>query len=166
NVMADNGVIHVIDKVMMPPAEMGEPTDNIVETAIAAGNFTTLVDAVVQAGLDGVLADENETFTVFAPTDVAFAKIDPDTLNALIADVPALTAVLLQHVVSDAAVDSVTAYTLNGTSVETAGGEMVSLEIVDGMLQVEGSNIRSEEHTSELQSRENLVCRLLLEKKK
>ncbi|HEY7885413.1 MAG TPA: fasciclin domain-containing protein, partial [Cellvibrionaceae bacterium] len=141
NEMADNGVIHVIDKVMMPPADMGTPTANIVETAIAAGNFTTLVDAVVQAGLDGVLSDEDATFTVFAPTDEAFAKIDSGTLNALIADVPALTSVLLQHVVSGAAVDSVTAFTLNGTDVETAEGEMVSLEIVDGMLQVEGSNI-------------------------
>lgn len=141
NVMADNGVIHVIDQVIMPPAEMGMPDSNIVETAVAAGNFTTLVSALQAANLDGVLADESETFTVFAPTDAAFDKIDSATLDALIMDVPALTNVLLQHVIQGAAVDSVTAFTLNGTSVNTAADEDVTIEVVDGMLQVQGSNI-------------------------
>lgn len=141
NVMADNGVIHVIDKVLMPPAEKGTPTDNIVETAINAGNFTTLVEALQAAGLDSTLANENETFTVFAPTDAAFDKIDDATLNALIADVPALTQVLLQHVIVGAEVDSVTAFTLNGTSVNTESGEDVTVEIVDGMLQIQGSTV-------------------------
>ncbi|MDO3386729.1 fasciclin domain-containing protein [Gilvimarinus sp. SDUM040013] len=141
NVMADNGVIHVIDQVMMPPAEMGMPDSNIVETAIAAGNFTTLVSALQAAGLDATLADEAEIFTVFAPTDDAFAKIDSATLDALIMDVPALTQVLLQHVIQGAAVDSVTAFTLNGTSVGTAASDDVTIEIVDGMLQVQGSNV-------------------------
>ncbi len=141
NVMASNGVIHVVDKVMMPPAEMGTPTDNIVETAIAAGNFTTLVSALQAAGLDATLADEGETFTVFAPTDAAFDKIDEAVLNDLIADVPTLTEVLLQHVVSGAAVNSTTAFTLNGSMVETAGGDNVSIEIVDGMLQINGSTV-------------------------
>ena len=141
NVMASNGVIHVVDKVMMPPAEMGTPTDNIVETAIAAGNFTTLVSALQAAGLDATLANESETFTVFAPTDAAFDKIDEAVLNDLIADVPTLTEVLLQHVVSGAAVNSTTAFTLNGSMVETAGGDNVSIEIVDGMLQINGSTV-------------------------
>ncbi|UTF59382.1 fasciclin domain-containing protein [Gilvimarinus sp. DA14] len=141
NVMADNGVIHAIDQVMMPPAEMGMPMDNIVETAVNAGNFTTLVTALQAAGLDATLADENETFTVFAPTDAAFEKIDSATLDALLMDTPALTQVLLQHVIQDMAVDSVTAFTLNGTSVNTAADEDVTIEIVDGMLQVQGSNV-------------------------
>ncbi len=141
DVMASNGVIHVIDKVMLPPAEMGEPTANIVETAIAAGNFNTLVDAVVAAGLDGVLADEDATFTVFAPTDDAFDKIDSATLTALMADIPTLTQILLHHVVGGAAVDSVTAFTLNGTSVNSAADIDLSIDIVDGMLQIEGSDV-------------------------
>lgn len=141
NVMASNGVIHVVDKVMMPPADMGTPTDNIVETAIANGNFTTLVSALQAAGLEATLADEDETFTVFAPTDAAFEKIDEAVLNDLIADVPTLTEVLLQHVVSGAAVNSTTAFTLNGSMVETAGGDNVSVEIVDGMLQINGSTV-------------------------
>ncbi|WP_339899111.1 fasciclin domain-containing protein [uncultured Gilvimarinus sp.] len=139
NVMAENGIIHALDQVLMPPAEMGSPTSNIVETAVDAGNFTTLVTALQAAGLDSVLADESETFTVFAPTDDAFAKIDSATLDALIADVPALTDVLLQHVIQGAAVNSVSAFTLNGTNVDTASGEDVSIDIVDGQLQVQGS---------------------------
>ncbi|MCP8899773.1 fasciclin domain-containing protein [Gilvimarinus xylanilyticus] len=141
NVMAENGVIHAIDQVIMPPADMMASDSNIVETAVDAGNFTTLVSALQAAGLDATLADESETFTVFAPTDAAFDKIDSATLDALIMDTPALTQVLLQHVIAEMAVDSVTAFTLNGTSIDTAADEDVSIEIVDGMLQVQGSNV-------------------------
>ena len=81
DVAADNGVIHVIDAVLTPPADKGTPTMNIVDTAVAAGDFGTLVTALQAAGLDATLADETQSFTVFAPTDAAFAMIDPETLN-------------------------------------------------------------------------------------
>ena len=84
DVAADNGVIHVIDAVLTPPADKGTPTMNIVDTAVAAGDFGTLVTALQAAGLDATLADETQSFTVFAPTDAAFAMIDPATLNLLI----------------------------------------------------------------------------------
>lgn len=139
NIMAANGVIHVLDKVLLPPAEMGEPVDNIVQTAINAGIFSSLVDAVQAAGLVDVLSDEDATFTVFAPTDDAFAALG-DAVNQLSTE--QLQQVLLHHVIPELAVDSITAFSLNGTSVGTAGTDLtVSLEIVDGMLQVEGSNI-------------------------
>ena len=77
--------------------------------------------ALQAAGLDATLADETQSFTVFAPTDAAFAMIDPETLNLLIADTDALSSVLFQHVVSDE-VNSVTAYSLNGSSATTASG--------------------------------------------
>nr|WP_252738738.1 fasciclin domain-containing protein [Colwellia sp. D2M02] len=125
----DNGIIHVIDAVLMPPAEMGTPTSNIVETAVAAGNFTTLVTALQAANLDTVLADTSKKFTVFAPTDAAFAMIDEKTLAAIIADQEVLTNILLQHVIADAEVDSVTAYSLNGTMVETASGANITIDI-------------------------------------
>ncbi len=141
DVEADNGVIHVIDRVLIPPAEAGTPTDNIVETAINAGTFTTLVTALQASGLDSVLADESSTFTVFAPTDDAFAALPAGTIPALLADIPTLTDILLLHVVSGAAVDSVTAFSLNGNDVETAGGDTVQLSIVDGTLTVGGSTI-------------------------
>ena len=128
DVAADNGVIHVIDAVLMPPADKGTPTMNIVDTAVAAGDFGTLVTALQAAGLDATLADETQSFTVFAPTDAAFAMIDPETLNLLIADTDALSSVLLQHVVSGE-VNSVTAYTLNGSSATTASGAAIPVAI-------------------------------------
>ena len=128
DVEADNGVIHVIDAVLMPPAEKGTPTMNIVDTAVAAGDFGTLVTALQAAGLDATLADETQSFTVFAPTDAAFAMIDPDTLDLLLADTEALSDVLLQHVVSGE-VNSVTAYTLNGLSAATASGAEIPIAI-------------------------------------
>ena len=128
DVAADNGVIHVIDAVLTPPAVKGTPTMNIVDTAVAAGDFGTLVTALQAAGLDATLADETQSFTVFAPTDAAFAMIDPETLNLLIADTDALSSVLLQHVVSGE-VNSVTAYTLNGLSATTASGAAIPVAI-------------------------------------
>ena len=128
DVEADNGVIHVIDAVLIPPADKGTPTMNIVDTAVSAGDFGTLVTALQAAGLDATLADETESFTVFAPTDAAFAMIDPVTLELLLADTEALSDVLLQHVVSGE-VSSVTAYTLNGLSAATASGAEIPVAI-------------------------------------
>jgi transforming growth factor-beta-induced protein len=128
DVAADNGVIHVIDAVLTPPADKGTPTMNIVDTAVAAGDFGTLVTALQAAGLDATLADETQSFTVFAPTDAAFAMIDPETLNLLIADTDALSSVLLQHVVSGE-VNSVTAYTLNGSSATTVSDAAIPVAI-------------------------------------
>jgi uncharacterized surface protein with fasciclin (FAS1) repeats len=128
DVEADNGVIHVIDAVLIPPVDKGTPTMNIVDTAVSAGDFGTLVTALQAAGLDATLADETQSFTVFAPTDAAFAMIDPDTLDLLLADTDALTDILGQHVVSGE-VSSVTAYTLNGLSATTASGAEIPVAI-------------------------------------
>ena len=128
DVEADNGVIHVIDAVLIPPADKGTPTMNIVDTAVSSGDFGTLVTALQAAGLDATLADETQTFTVFAPTDAAFAMIASDTLDLLLADTEALSDVLLQHVVSGE-VSSVTAYTLNGLSATTASGAEIPVAI-------------------------------------
>lgn len=140
NVGAGNGVIHVIDKVMTPPAVTNSDM-TITGTAAADSQFSTLVSALQQAGLDATLDDPDATFTVFAPTNAAFDKIPEEDLNALLADAEALEETLLTHVVADAAVDSVTAFTLNGTNVTTASTNDVSIEIVDGMLQVGGATV-------------------------
>ena len=100
DVAASNGVIHVINKVLIPPSiAHPAPTMNIVETAVAAGNFTTLVKLLQATGLDAALAGAGP-FTVFAPTDAAFAKLPKATLDALAADPALLERVLLYHVVS------------------------------------------------------------------
>jgi transforming growth factor-beta-induced protein len=90
DVMASNGVIHVIDAVLLPVA------DN-VETAIAAG-FETLVAAVAAAGLVDALRAPGP-FTIFAPTDAAFAALPEGALEALLNDPAALAGVLTYHVV-------------------------------------------------------------------
>ena len=74
-------------------------THDIVDTAVAAGNFSTLVTAVKAAGLVETLKGAGP-FTVFAPTDEAFAKVPKATLDGLLADKAALTKVLTYHVVA------------------------------------------------------------------
>ena len=71
---------------------------NIVETAVAAGSFKTLVTAVQAAGLVETLSGKGP-FTVFAPTDAAFAKLPPGTVEALLKDKAKLTQILTYHVV-------------------------------------------------------------------
>ena len=111
DIQAKNGVIHVIDTVLVPDvslpatpaAEEAEPatTDSIVDIAVANGNFNTLVAAVTAAGLAGTL-DGPGNFTVFAPTDAAFAALPAGTVEALLADPTGeLTTILLYHVVGD-----------------------------------------------------------------
>ncbi|NNJ71106.1 MAG: fasciclin domain-containing protein [Kiritimatiellales bacterium] len=90
NIEASNGIIHVIDAVLIPPV-----LPNIVEIAVGDGRFETLVEALVETGLDGALTNEGP-FTVFAPTDDAFAAVGSP------ADILALTNladILLYHVV-------------------------------------------------------------------
>ncbi|MEL0068737.1 MAG: fasciclin domain-containing protein, partial [Gammaproteobacteria bacterium] len=115
DITTDNGIIHVIDAVLIPPADVGTPTANIVDTAVAAGDFTTLVAALQTTGLDAVLADESAEFTVFAPTDAAFEMVGEETINTLLANPDVLSDILLQHVVAGS-VDSITAYSLNGVN--------------------------------------------------
>merc|ERR1712077_103328 len=73
------------------------PTQNIAEIATGDERFSTLLAAVKAADLAGTLSGEG-TFTVFAPTNNAFAKIPADALNGLLANKPALKNVLLRHV--------------------------------------------------------------------
>ena len=117
DIEASNGIIHVIDGVLTP-----EPISNIIQTARDAGGFETLLAAVEAAGLTDVLAGPGP-FTVFAPTDEAFAEIPAETLNGLLADPEALGAILTYHVVAGEvlAQDVVvlnSAVTLNGAEVQ------------------------------------------------
>jgi uncharacterized surface protein with fasciclin (FAS1) repeats len=79
-------------------ATLSAMAQDIVDTAVQAGNFKTLVAAVQAAGLADTLKGPGP-FTVFAPTDEAFAKIPKATLDGLLADKAALTKVLTYHVV-------------------------------------------------------------------
>lgn len=121
-----------VDALLLPPSvvdamaqQSADEMVDIVATAEAAGSFTTLLTALEVAGLTETLMGEGP-FTVFAPTDEAFAAVDEDTLNALLADPEALADVLLYHVVAGAvpAADVVTldaAATVQGSDVEIVG---------------------------------------------
>jgi len=137
---ASNGIIHVIDSVMLPPADVMQGPANITDTAIAAG-FPTLVAALQATGLDSVLADENSTFTVFAPTEEAFAALGTDTINSLLADPDTLRDILLYHVVAGAAVDSTTAISLAGTTVEMANGDSTAITLDGSNLLINQSTV-------------------------
>jgi uncharacterized surface protein with fasciclin (FAS1) repeats len=130
DVMAANGVIHVIDNIILPPRLKGyaDFDGSIADYVIESPDTTTLATALTAAGLVDTLDDETSTFTVFAPANVAFDKIPEADLNALLADVPALTSVLLQHVVPGE-VDAVSAFAANGTSVETAEGNSIAVKV-------------------------------------
>lgn len=128
DLMTDNGIIHVIDAVLLPPAASEPATDSLLETARAAGQFTVLLDLLAATGLDAVLADESAQFTVFAPTDDAFAKIDAATLKVLSNNPDTLKSILLQHVLPSA-VDSITAMSLAGKSADTANQTTIPVNI-------------------------------------
>merc|ERR1711990_178610 len=101
------------------------PSKNIAELAIATPQLSTLLVAVKAAGLVDTLAGEGP-FTVFAPTNDAFAKIPEETLNGLLADKDALTAVLLRHVVPSAALKA-REVPKGTTTLKTAGGEEIDV---------------------------------------
>lgn len=141
NVMASNGVIHVLDTVMLPPSDPEAASATIAEIATMTESLSTLTSALQAAGLVAALDDASSTFTVFAPTNAAFDLVGEEALNALLADVDALTQVLGLHVIPGAAVDSVSAFSLNGKSAVTLSGEAVSVNVIDGALQVGGATV-------------------------
>ncbi len=123
DIEASNGVIHVIDTVILPPSMTAEAKKDIVDIAAADGRFTTLVAAVQAAGLVDTLKGEGP-FTVFAPTDDAFAKLPEGTLETLLKpeNKQQLTDILLYHVLPGKVMasevkDGLIADTALGTSV-------------------------------------------------
>jgi len=123
DIAASNGVIHVIDKVILPSSK------DIVATAVKAGSFKTLATALKTAGLVEALQGKGP-FTVFAPTDKAFAKLPKDTVETLLkpANRGKLQAVLKYHVVAgrvfaDRAVSAKQAKTLQGDSLRVSSSK-------------------------------------------
>lgn len=110
---------------------------DIVDTAVAADDFETLVTAVQAADLVDTLKGDGP-FTVFAPTDEAFAAIPEEDLNALLADKEKLTAVLTYHVVPGKVM---AADVMGLDSATTVQGSDVDIEIVEGGVQVDGANV-------------------------
>ena len=116
NIMADNGVVHVIDAVLIPEEE---ETTTVVDIIVGSEDHNTLETAVIAAGLVDALSGEGP-FTVFAPTDDAFDALPEGTLDAVLADMDLLTSILTHHVASGSVMstdlsDGMMVTTLNGT---------------------------------------------------
>ena len=119
------------------PAMAAAPPKDIVDTAVAAGSFTSLVAAVQAADLVQVLKGPGP-FTLFAPNDAAFAKIPKTDLDALLKDKAKLTKVLTHHVFAGNA-NSKDLAMLKDLSV--ADGGRLPIQVVNGKIKVGGANV-------------------------
>jgi uncharacterized surface protein with fasciclin (FAS1) repeats len=123
--------------IAAPVAVEAQEEKDIVTTAVEAGVFNTLAAALEAADLVGVLQGEGP-FTVFAPTDAAFAKLPVGTVEALLADKEKLVQILTYHVVAG----KVTAEMVSGiSSAETVSGIDASVEVRMGDVYVGGSKV-------------------------
>ena len=140
NVETANGIIHVIDAVILPPS-LSEADEaelpNLVETAAAAGTFNTLLAAAEAAGLAETLQSEGP-FTVFAPTDDAFATLGEDTIKALLEDPETLADILLYHVVPG---EVLAADVVELTSATTLQGSPVLVTVTEEGVQINGAKV-------------------------
>jgi transforming growth factor-beta-induced protein len=145
DVIASNGVIHVIDAVLLPPAPVMPPTGaasqkatNIIDTAVGAGNFTTLAAALEAAGLVNTL--KGGRWTVFAPTDEAFAKLPAGTVETLLKpeNKAMLRDILLYHV-TRGALDA--AQVTKHSGITMANGVRAPITVADGKAKIGAANI-------------------------
>jgi transforming growth factor-beta-induced protein len=131
DIPVSNGVIHVIDAVLLPPEK------NIAEIAVDNGNFTTLVAALEAAGLVETLQGDGP-FTIFAPSDDAFAALPAGTVDALLNDIPALTETLLYHVVPGEIFSS---EVVESRYAETAEGQPVIISVEDSKVMINDAEV-------------------------
>ncbi len=134
DIVADNGVVHVIDAVLLPPAP--EAT-TVVDIIVNSPDHTILETAVVAAGLVEALSGTGP-FTVFAPTDAAFNALPAGTLEAVLADNALLTAILTYHVVSASALSTDLS---DGMSITTLNGEDVVVTINGNGVFINGAQV-------------------------
>jgi len=120
----------------MSKAEQATAKSDIIDTAVASGQFNTLAKALTAAGLIDTLKGPGP-FTVFAPNDAAFAKIPADQLNALLADKAALTKVLTYHVVPG----KVMAADVKSGKVKTVQGQSLNIKASRKGVKVNDANV-------------------------
>ena len=134
DIIAENGVVHVIDVVLVP----SPPEDiTVVDIVVNSPDHNTLETALIAADLIETLSGEGP-FTVFAPTDAAFDALPAGTLDALLADIPALTILLTHHVYGGSLedtdlTDGLSILTLNDDNV-TVANDGTSIMIDDAMV--------------------------------
>jgi uncharacterized surface protein with fasciclin (FAS1) repeats len=133
DIACSNGIIHVIDSVILPS------TDDLIELAAKAGSFETLAAAIKTAGLASVLTSDGP-FTVFAPTDAAFANLPAGTVDSLLLEKNRhqLVDILKYHVVPGRVYAD---QALSAQTAETAEGSRVRFRLRGGNLMVNDANI-------------------------
>ncbi len=114
-----------------------QPAKDVVDTAIDAGTLKTLVKAIQEAGMAATLKGQGP-YTVFAPTDEAFAKLPPGTLDTLMKDKQKLSALLSAHVVSGRLLAADVA---KMQSAKTVNGQEVTFTVKDGVPMVNNAKI-------------------------
>ncbi len=128
---ASNGVVHVIDAVLVP-------TSTVLDIIVGSSAHNTLEAAIFAAELDGALSGEGP-FTVFAPTDDAFAALPEGTVEALLQDpTGALAQILLYHVVGAKALSTDLS---DGQMITTLNGDSVTVKIMDGMVYIDNAMV-------------------------
>jgi transforming growth factor-beta-induced protein len=134
DIKCSNGVIHVIDAVILP-----SETPDIVDTAVKAGKFTTLVAAVKAAGLVDTLKGKGP-FTVFAPTDEAFGKLPTEAVQDLLKpeNKEKLAGILTYHVVPGKVM---AADVVKLTSATTVNGQKATVKVEDGKVMIDNAQV-------------------------
>ncbi|MBX7104202.1 MAG: fasciclin domain-containing protein [Gemmataceae bacterium] len=131
------GTVAFCGLVALSPCAIAQDKKDIVDTAVGAGQFKTLAKALTEAGLIDTLKGKGP-FTVFAPTDAAFAKLPPGTLDALLKDKAKLTAVLTYHVVPGKVM---AADVVKLNSAKTVQGSPVKITVNNGKVMVNQANV-------------------------
>ena len=133
DLVADNGVVHVIDAVLIPST----PTNSIYDIVSNSPSHTTLKTAIDACALDGVLSGSGP-FTLFAPTDAAFNLLPAGTVTALLNDIPQLTDILKHHVVADSVMSGMLT---NNQIVTTLHGTDVTVTISGGNVYIDNAMV-------------------------
>jgi uncharacterized surface protein with fasciclin (FAS1) repeats len=111
---------------------------NLVETAVQAGNFNMLLKAVKATKLDEEILNTPGSYTLFAPTDEAFAKLPEGTLDALLQDIPKLKKIVAYHVsFGDVRSDDLAQI----EEADTVEGSVLAIESVEGKIKVNDANV-------------------------
>ncbi|MBD2609545.1 fasciclin domain-containing protein [Scytonema hofmannii FACHB-248] len=111
---------------------------NLLETAVKAGNFNTLLKAVKATKLDEEILNTPGSYTVFAPTDEAFAKLPEGTLDALLQDIPKLKKIVAYHLAfGDVRSDDLAQI----EEADTVEGSVLAIESADGKIKVNDANV-------------------------
>lgn len=159
DVFASNGMVHVIDTVLIPPTPSS--TNTILDVASSDERFETLVKALKAVELDGLFKNDGP-FTVFAPTDDAFAALPVGLLESLLEPESSdrLAGLLGYHAVNGS-VNSTTAISLAGQSIATLKGENITISVMGESLMINDVKVSSVNILSEKSSTNNSLHEIL-----